>query len=42
MFHFRDVQKIHYRNQVPSNKIIILGIAQHITEADVSAIYEYI
>lgn len=27
-----------FRNQQPSNKIIILGLAQHITETDVSSL----
>lgn len=34
-----QVNSEHYRNQVPSNKIIILGLAQHITETDVGFIY---
>lgn len=37
LVNFSDqVNSEHYRNQVPSNKIIILGLAQHITETDVS------
>ncbi|XP_037024190.1 RNA-binding protein 5-like isoform X3 [Bradysia coprophila] len=31
-----QVNSEHYRNQVPSNKIIILGLAQHITETDIN------
>lgn len=36
-----QVNSEHYRNQIPSNKIIILGLAQHITETDVSVFFFY-
>lgn len=29
-------EQVNYRNQKPSNKIIVLGLAKHLTEADVS------
>lgn len=33
---FSNSENINYRNQTPSNKIIVLGLAKHLTEADVS------
>lgn len=29
-------EHVNYRNQKPSNKVIVLGLAKHLTEADVS------
>lgn len=29
-------EQVNYRSQKPSNKIIVLGLAKHLTEADVS------
>lgn len=33
---YRFSEHVNYRNQTPSNKIIVLGLAKHLTEADVS------
>ncbi|XP_031618971.1 RNA-binding protein 5-like [Contarinia nasturtii] len=30
-------EHVNYRNQTPSNKIIVLGLAKHLTEADINA-----